>query len=145
VADAIDRVSEATRVSRRKSDRASSLEMHRHDFAVDAYAIPLEEHRCARLQLLSGMNQRIPRLGIGDSGSGIRGFAVQKQAFDDAPTRHAMTEKPRRKDARIVQDDQIPRDKITAEVGERGVLNSVVTMKDEQPRAAALHWRALRD
>ena len=56
-----------------------------------------------------------------------------------------VAEKPRREDARIVQDDQIPRKEITAEVGEHRVVNSVATMKDEQSRATALLRRVLRD
>ena len=56
-----------------------------------------------------------------------------------------MTKKPRRKHARIVQDEQIPGEEITAEVGEHRVLNSVVAMKDEQSRAAALLRRVLGD
>jgi hypothetical protein len=107
--------------------------MHGHDFAVDAHAIPLEEHRCARLQLLSGVNQRVPfrNVGIWDLGFGIWDLR-QQETLERTPTRHTMTEKPRREHARIVQDEQIPTEEITAEVGEHRVLNSVVTMKDEQ-------------
>src|SRR5437762_13301356 len=146
VADTIDRIGKATGVIRRKSNRASPLEMHRHDFAVDTHAIPLEEHRRAGLQLLSGMNQRVPfrTVGIRDLGFGIWDLR-QQETLERTPTWDAMTKKPRREDARIVQDDQIARDEITAEVCEHRVLNSVVTMEDEQPRAAALARRMLGD
>jgi hypothetical protein len=120
--------------------------MHRHDFAVDAHAIPLEEHRRAWLQLLSGMNKGVPfgSVGIWDSGFGIWDLREQ-ETLERTAARNAMTKKPRRKDARIVQDEQIAGDEITAEVGEHRVLNSVVTMKDEQPRTAALPRRVLGD
>lgn len=56
-----------------------------------------------------------------------------------------MTEQPRRKDARIVEYEQIARRQVTAEVGEHRVLDVPLAIEHEQTRSAAPFRRMLRD
>lgn len=56
-----------------------------------------------------------------------------------------MPEQSRGKDARVVEDEQISAAQVTAELTEHHVVDPPITVEDEQPRAAALVRRKLRD
>ena len=56
-----------------------------------------------------------------------------------------MSEQSRREDPRIVQDQQVAGSQVTAELGERRVLESIIATHHQQPRLASRPWRVLRN
>ena len=97
-------------------DRAPSVEMAREHLAVQhAAPSPLEHHARARLQLLTRVHQRVPLFGARRSAAdGTAG--AHEQALDGAAARHATAEQPRRKHARVVDDEQIAGAQVVAAI-----------------------------
>src|SRR5688572_32766995 len=102
---------------------------------MNTRAIALEDDRGTWLEPLARVHQGLPR----------RIAAIpDQQALDRAAAGHAMTQQPRWKDARIIDDQQVPSPQIADEVGELIVEEFVVT-HDEQARATPLSGWLLRD
>jgi hypothetical protein len=67
---------------------------------------------------------------------------TQKQALDRTAARHAVSEEPRGKHLRVVQDEQVSRPEMVAKAGKRreivgGVGGGSIAMQDEEPRCTA--------
>ena len=67
-------------------------------------------------------------------------FAQQK-ALHCATTRHATAEQPRRKDARVVEHQQVAGSQVVLEVPERGVLDRTFASREHQQPRPSTHGR----
>ena len=146
MADAIDSIRKSAWMGGSEPDRPSSLEMHRENFAFDGDLSAFEYDARTRFQLLAGVNEAIPEFAIRiREESGIRRLAVQQQTLHDAATGNPTTQKSRGKDARIVENQQIARDEIAVEVGERDMFDRAAAVKHQEPRSATFRRRMLRN
>jgi hypothetical protein len=69
-----------------------------------------------------------------------------EQALDHAAGGVTPAEQAGRKDAGVVQDEEIAPSKVTLKIGERGILElSPGTAEFEQSRSAPFRWRFLCD
>jgi hypothetical protein len=103
---------------------------------------PPEQHLCTRLQLLSGMNERIPSR----FDPGVIREIGEQQAFDGASARHPNAEEPGWKDFRVVHHEQIAFAQKPGKLLHMAVLDLAgVTTEDQQARRAALGCGRLRD
>src|SRR5690606_40248797 len=70
VADVLDRLEHRSPFAP-QPDRTPAVEVTREDLGVQTYAVALEDHACAGLELLAGMDERLPFLGIGALGRDV--------------------------------------------------------------------------
>jgi hypothetical protein len=99
VTDAFDRRHEIA-LLRREPDRTPAVEVLTDDLPVNALAAPLEDDEGAGLELLPGVHQGLP-----DRVATI----PDQQALDRAAAGHTTAQQPRRKDSRVVDDEQVAR------------------------------------
>ena len=72
---------------------------------------------------------------------------VDQQTLHVAAAWIPAAEQPGRKDARVVEDEQIAGTKVPTQIAEHRVLaaSPLSTAEHEQARSAPLRWRFLRD
>jgi hypothetical protein len=146
--DPIDRLVHRPPIVGPQPHRAPAEEMPLQDFAVQN-RVAVEHDVRARLQLLSGVDERFPRCGrfsaLLPAHSRSRRDAPHKQTLDGAAARHAPAEQARRKYPRVVDDDKVAWMQTLGQrrdVCMRDIAGLSIEM--EQPRAAPPR-RFLRD
>ena len=88
-------------------------------------------------QLLPRVHQRLPAIVL---------EMPDQQALDRAAAGHAPAEKPRRDDARVVDDEQIARRQQVRKRRDRRMIDSAGhAVESHEPRAAPLGRRVLRN
>ena len=128
--DAVDRIVDVDPLIRPEADGAATVKMTRKHFRVKPDVRPFEDDACADVELLPRVHQRFPQLEV--PGSGGRQFTNQ-QALDSAAAGNAPAKKPRRKDPRVVEYEQIARLKVIAKLAKNRMLDvASVAMQYEQ-------------
>ena len=89
-------------------DGPAAMEVPGQNLSVKPYSLALEHDARAGLELLSRMDKGVPdtQLRSGRIGNSRVG-AAEQQTFDRAPARRAAAKQSRRKDARVVEDEEI--------------------------------------
>jgi hypothetical protein len=116
-------------------DRPAAEEVARQHLPGECPGRPLEPHQGARLQLLAGVHQRRPGLGLAVLRAVVTG---EQQALHRAAARHAVPEQPRREHARVVHDEQIAGPEEARKLLDGRVLDRAGrSPQDQEPRRAA--------
>ncbi len=98
MADVVDGFLDARLVLRPEANRAPSVKVTPDDLRMQDMPGAAEHHLGSGLQLLPGMDERLPFMALD-----IR----KEQAFDGAAARYPGAEKPGGKDSGVVDDEQI--------------------------------------
>ncbi len=99
--------------------------------------LSVEDHPGARLELLSGVDKRLPVLVAA---------AAQEQAFDGAAARHAPAEQSSRKHARVVDHQEVAGREVIGQRRETAVCDVAGrAIQVEEPRRAPIGGRFLGD
>ena len=130
------------------------MEVARQHLAVQPDGVAFEDDAGLGFELLARVHEGVPLLGIQDSGFRTRRRELgvgpweptQQKAFHHAAAWNATTDEPCRKDARVVEHEQIARPQVLSESGKSGVLDCAgVPGKHQETRLASLGRRSLSD
>ena len=94
------------------------------------------------------MHQRLPVLGILDSGFGIRVVRkpAKQEALDGSAARNSVAHEPRGKYTGVVNDQQIAGAQVIRQLGKRGVLDCArLPRQHQQSRLPSFSRRTLSD
>jgi thioredoxin reductase len=131
----IDRARYRASIVSRQAERTPAEEMCGENLAVQSGFSPLEEDAGAGLELLAGMDERVPRVVLA---------GAEEERFHGAAARNAMAEQARRKDSGVVDDQKVSGLEVLGQVGELGVLyRARVALQHQETRSAANGGRLL--
>ena len=128
--DRVDRVHHRLAGRRIQADETAAVEVLAHDLGLEPLAVAVEHHAGAGPQPLAGMHERHPRVGVGGT--------PDEKALRRAATGQTAAEEARRKDPRVVDDEQVARPEQVGEIGEGVMVDRAVDPPEpQQPRGAA--------
>jgi thioredoxin reductase len=126
-----------------ETDSAAAMKMTCDDFPMKPRVVAFEDDARADVELLPRVHQRFPDLEV--SRRDWRKF-TDKQALNRSPAGNATAKKPRGKDPRVVEHEQIASSKVIAKLRENRVFDRpAFAMHHEQPGVTARSGRLLGD
>ena len=132
MADGVNRISRIRAIVSPQANRPAAVEVHPHDFRIQAVLAGSEQHPRTFPKSLARMHEGHPFIAVPGR--------AHEEAFRRPATGQALTDEPRRKDARVVDHEQVAGPQQRRQVGELVMPHiSARAVECEQPRGAPLY------